>query len=326
MADSTTPAPRVGVFDFLENHLDYRFKIIVPILLVVAAVIGFNYVRDLRRELEEQKTQAATLNQKFEKLGTEAVTGNQVQTQPQVNAQAKDVFGPAVIDAMSRQNATLQQLTTALAQVQSRVSQIEGLNAQAFAQHQNQTTGALTGFPLDEVRRDPTGKALPGLDSVSLSYDPAQKDPNAAFRGTFWTHFREDFTVGTGEWQKKKDGGFSTAVSLKRTVYKPDPADPSKWIALGTEAIPVADGSTVYGPEGLRAGPKVEGRWTAFLGAAKGNVGGYRPAGFIDYRLTTNWGAWGGVAAGTGSGTGIPAQSQAATVLFGISRRFGAPK
>lgn len=324
MADTTTPS-RVGLFEFLENHLSYKIKILVPVILIAASVFGFNYVRDLRTELEAQKAAAATLNQKFEKIGAAAVTGNQLQQQPQVNQQARDVFGPAVIDAMARQNATLQNLTTALARIDSRVSQIEGLNQQTFTQHQNQQTGTLNGFPLDEVRRDPTGKALPGLSSVSLSYDPAQKDPNAAFRGTFWTHNREDFTLATGEWKGDKDGGFKTAVSLKRTVFRPDPANQGQWLPVGSEDIPVADGSTVYTPKGLQPQGKQPGRWTALLGAAKGNVGGYRPAGVINYSISQNWGVWAGVVAGGGT---VPAGTPApgTTGMFGVSRRFGAPK
>lgn len=298
-------------------------KIGVGLAALASGIIGFNYVRDLRTELETQKATAATLNQKFEKLGAAAITGNEIKPQAQVNTAARDAFAPAVLQAMSQQNATLQQLTTALAQVQSRVSQIEGLNQQAFAQKQNQQTGALSGFPLDEVRRDPTGRTLPGLSTVTLSYDPAQKDVNAAFRGTAWTHYREDFTVSTGEWKQDASGGLRTAISLKRAVFKPDPANPSAWIALGMEDIPVASGDTVFTPKALMPQAAQPGRWTALLGAAKGNLGGYRPAGLIDYRLTTKWGVFAGVAAGGGSGT--PGQTSASG-LFGLSYRFGGSK
>lgn len=326
MADTTpTPSPqRVGLFDFLENHLDYRVKLATALvilgIIVAAGVIGFNYVRDMRAELTAEKEKTATLSQKFQPIGPAAVTGNQVQTPAQANQQAKDALGPAVIDAMSKQNASLLQLTQALAQVQSRVSQIENLNPQAFQQHQDQKTGALTGFTLDEARRDPTGKSLPGLASVNLFYDPAQKDPNAAFKGTSWTHNREDFKVATGEWKKKADGGFMTAISLTRTVYKPDGT------LIGPEDIPVADGSTAYTPQGLTPAPAQAGRWTALLGAAKGSAGGYRPAGMVNYNLTQKWGVWAGVTAGGGTAPGLAGQSQSTSGLFGISIRFGAPK
>jgi hypothetical protein len=222
---------------------------------------------------------------------------------------------------MAKSNSTLQSLTTVVGQIQGRVSAFEAMPAAAFSQHQDAATGALSGLALDEIRKDSAGKPLPPISRITTSYDPHQKDPVAALRGTFWTHNREDFTISTGDWKESGKGGMKTSVSLKRSVYQVDPLDPAKWIPLGTEEIPVNEGNTVYRPAGLQPTPPQVPRWTAMIGASKsGAISGatasgasaYKPVAIIDYRFTNK--------------LGIFAGAQQDGAIGGVSYRFGAPR
>jgi len=318
---SPQPQPRIGVVEFLQHHLPYGWKIILVLVIVAVLIVGCIYLVDLRRQLEADKVERATLAQQFQQLGANAVTRNQLTTPKLQSDAAQQAFGDQVAQYMRANNAKIQSLTNALGSVEGRVSNVEGLSAAALAQHQNATTGQLSGFPLEEVRRDQSGASLPPLSQVAVSYDPAQRDPNVAFRGTFWTHYREDFRVAVGDWKASKDGGLKTSVSLKRTIFKPDPAQPGQFLTLGVEDIPIGDATTTYTPADFAAPALKVPRWTAMIGIAH-SASGNRPSALLDYRLTNRFGLF----AGAISSSANPTRPQDTAIVGGISIRFGAPK
>jgi hypothetical protein len=160
-------------------------------------------------------------------------------------------------------------------------------------------------YPFEESRTNG-----PGLSAFHLNYDPSKSDPNAAFQGSYWQHYGEQFNIAVGEWEKKKDGGMRTAIKLTRTVTKPDPNDPTKTITLGTEEIPLNNAETTYTPPALVPAPR-NPRWTANLGISSSSVTSptasgskYSAFGTIDYRLTDKYGVFAGLAGG-GPAVGI---------------------
>lgn len=290
--------PTVGIIDFLENHLDYRIKLIVPILLVVGVVYMFIHMRDLERRADAAQKAASTLEQKFQKVGDGAVANNAIANQKDLNQQGKDAVNPAVLLYMQQQGAVLASLTTSLATVSSRISGLETRMPTDFGGKQDSTTGTLTGFPLEENRKGADGRTLPPTAMLNLSYNPTLKDPNLAFKGSLWQHYQEAFKVTQGAWEKK-DGGFKTSIGLTRTISKPDPTDPTKMIVVGQEDIPIGDANTVFGPKGMVADPFKMPRWTLMLGVSRdanfgtgstSGINGYQPAATIDFRVSNKYG------------------------------------
>ncbi len=303
------PTQRIGLLQFLENHLHPGIKWAVFAGLIASSIAGLNYVRDLRAEMRNERAARETLAQKFSNVGDSAITANQEQPAKAVNSLAQEAFGSGVVDYMKKANARIEDLTSALARIEGRITSVEGLSHD-FAGKQD-ATGALHQFPIDESRRDSAGKVLPSLGRFVLSYDPRQRDPATAFAGSYWVQHRQDFKIDVGEWKEHGKGGLKTTVSLTRAVYQADPNNPSAWIPAGVEQIPVVDGSTVYTPDGLLAAPRPMPRWTAIVGVGKQN-GKYEPTGIVDYRLTQKIGLSAGVANNT--------------PVLGFSFRFGAPK
>jgi hypothetical protein len=293
----------------------YKTKIIVVVALAVPAYLGINYVRDLRQELEQAKVQQATLAQKFQQLTpSTAISGNAIEKQKPAAGVAEVALGPGFATWMQQNNGLLLNLTQTQALINARLVALEGkLSQQDFATHRDDKTGALTSFPIEQVRTDATGKPLPPLTTVNISYDPKQPDVNAAFRGTSFLNNQEVFRATFATVKNQKTGGFATVVSAKREVSKPDSLNPGKMILVGTEDIPLQDSQTTFTPEGLQEAKKIP-RWTGTLGIGKSvlNSKSYQPWGTIDYRLSDKY----GIAAGVANGG----------LVGGFSIRFGAPK
>lgn len=286
---TTVAAPSTSFWDYLKNNIPNHLILLGTIAALIGGVLLFNYVRDMRDRLANQEKVTATLSQSYQQVGTAAVAKNTEQTQPLVLQQASDAFGPAVIQLMAQQNDKIQSLTTAVAQANAQVSALQ-TQLPALAPHQDSSTGALTGYPMEESRQ-----GLPPLTSVNLYYDPKQHDPTLAFKGTTWQHYQEKFTTTLGDWEQQKTGGYRTTVKLTRTVSKPDPNDPTKLIAVGTEDVAVTGANTIYTPTSiLGSNPFVLPRWTFNLGVSKDTVNGYQPAGTVDYRVTNRYGVFGG--------------------------------
>lgn len=286
----------IGLFDFLENHLDYRIKLVGFALLVIATVVLWNYIRDLRAEVANEVKTVATLKQDYQQLGNNAVTKNELQTQSQLNSQASQLFGQQVMDFMHQHDSQIISITNAIGQIEGTVAGLQHQPDTFKPSEQKTGTGILTGFPLEENR---DGK--PPLTSVDLFYDPSKADPNQAFMGTKWTNYKETFDISTGTWSQDKTHGYKNTVSLTRTVTKPDGS-------TAQEPIPILSGSTIYAPKGITPVPVSVPRWTFSLGLSKG----YQPAASLDYRFTNRFGVTGGVV------------NQ--TPYAGISIRFGGVK
>jgi hypothetical protein len=313
-----TSSSKVGFWDFMENHLNYKVRLILPILVIAAIILIWNYVRDLQKRDADRAQTLATLQQKFETLGTSAISGNSTASQKDLNAKGVATIDPLVAEQMRQQNATLNALTQAIGVIQGRLSTIGNIQGD-FGGKQAGDTGALTGFPLEESRKDSSGKQLPPLSNINIFYDPRQKEPNKAFAGTMWQHYTETFNPVIGQWVTQKDGGYKTTLSLSRTVSKPDPTDPTKMVVIGTEQVPITGAETIYSPAGLKADPFKIPRWTATIGFSKDTAGltsssfnGYQPAALLDYRVTNKFGATVGVV------------NKAAVI--GVSVRFGGGK
>lgn len=284
MTDTPIPKPKVGFFEYFEEHFPFKAKMIFFLVVVATVVVGIYYIYDMHRQLQEEKVKSATLAQGFQQLGTSAVSKNEFESNKDATNQIIQAQGKAVGDFAKQTNSTLQSVTSAMGTIQSSVSNIQGkLSATDFASHQNQTTGALTNYPLEESRVSSDGKTLPPLSQVRLSFDPTQRDPNVAFKGTTWVHYREDFKQTVGEWQSKKDGGYKATVSLQRSIYKPDPANPGQWISVGTEDIQQADATTTFTAAGLKQPAVTMTKWLVLAGVGKSNgasplaQGSYQP-------------------------------------------------
>jgi hypothetical protein len=264
----------------------YATAIIAIAVVAVVTVIGVNYVRDLRSELKDQTTKTATLEQKFQAMGNSVVTKNDLEGLSKATATANEAFGKQVADSMSRTNSVLQSYTTALATIQSQVTQLSTKLAD-FGKTQDPETGALTGYTLEESRTVPLG-------SVNLYYDPKKRNPQEAFRGTSWLHYQETFKIDQGEWQSNKNGGYKTTLRLSRTVLKPDPSTPGKMVVVGQEEVPIGDANTLITPEGLKQAAAKVPRWTVSLGIGADATKQKSPAAFVDYRITNRIGIFGG--------------------------------
>lgn len=305
MAD--TSSTKVGLFDFLENHLSYKIKLLIPLVLVGLFIFGWNKIRDLETQVAENVKVQATLQQNFQQLGSSAVTHNELQTQKQVDQQATQLFGQQVMDTMKAEKSHLDGLTMAVGSIAGTVNGLQTQVTNFKPGQQVAETGALTGYPLEENR----GK-LPALSALSLFYNPKEIDPNKAFAGTQWHHYNETFNVTSGQWEQDKTHGYKTTVKLSRTVTKPDPNDPTKMVVIGQEDIPVTSGDTLYTPQGLTPNSMFYiPRWTATIGAAKAGSE-YGPAAMLDYRVTNKYGLSAGVIN--------------KTPVVGLSIRFGGSK
>jgi hypothetical protein len=291
---SATSAASTTFWQYLIKFIPYHLTVILVIGGVLGGIILFNHFRDVEAELKAQEAITATLQQKFQQVGPAAVSGNTQQTAPQVQQQASEVFGAALIQEMQNQDAKINSLTTLVGTTQNQVSQLQGQLTPFQSTTKSSTTGALTGYTLEENRTPP-------LDSVNLHYDPTQTDPGSAFRGTTWDQYQETFNASIGNWEAQKTGGFRTSVALSRTVSKPDPNNPGKMITVGTEQIPITGSNTIYTPDGLTAAlpPLPQPRWTLDLGLSKGTSSGstgYTPAATIGYRLFGRYGLFAGSA------------------------------
>jgi hypothetical protein len=292
---ATTTVTRENFWTYLTTNIPNHLLLFGGLALIAALIIGINMILDLKNELAEQEKVSSTLSQKFEQIGTTGtvVTGNASATATQVATQASNDFGAAVVSAMAAQNAKIQSLSTIVGQVAAQNSTPAATALPAYTPtDQNVTTGKLTGYPI-EVSRD----NAPALDAVHLFYDPSKTDPTQAFAGTTFQHYNEQFTTTVGDWELQKTGGYRTTVKLSRTVTKPNPADPTKTIVVGTEDIPLSAANTVYSPAGLDGTtPLVMPRWTLNLGASKSTSQGYQAAATIDYRITDRFGVFAGTA------------------------------
>lgn len=288
VAAPATPvtATTTSFWDYLKSDIGNHIKLISIIAAIIGAVILFNYVRDLRTDMENQKKITDTLSQKYQAVGPAAVTANTQATQSQVTQQATDVFGSQVMSLMQQQGAQINSLTTAIGMTNASVTALAQQVPTFTTKQQTTTDGALTGYPMEEARKNG-----PALSSVNLYYDPTQHDPNKAFAGTTWTHYQEQFQTTLGDWVKQSDGSFRTTVAMNRTVSKPDPNDPTKLVAVGTETIPITGANTVYTPKGLlQASDFTIPRWTMGLGLYKDKQSGYSAFGQMDYRVTNRYG------------------------------------
>jgi len=318
----TTPTPvkKHGFMVYIMENIPNHLKVLAFLVIVVIVVFGWNYVKDLRAELESQKKTTATLAQQFQAVGITGVaeSGNSKATAREVGTQTSDAFGAAVVNLMRQQNARIDALTTAVGTVKATVSVAAPQPTVFSSDTHNVATGNLNGYVLEEARPD----AAPPLDSVSLFYKPMATDPAKAFAGTTWNHYQEQFTTSLGSWEKSKTGGLSTTVKLTRTVSKPDLFDPTKMDVIGTEDIPITGANTVYSPSGLVDAASVGfPRWTLGLGLSSTNLPSplnntasvhLKPVATIDYRVFKRFGVFVGAANGGAVG--------------GISFHFGAPK
>lgn len=291
---ATTTTTSTTFWDYIKdwpNHL----KLLSIAIGIGVVVFGVNYILDLRQQVANQAKITATLQQQFQQVGTGAVAANSEQQPSQLQTQANTAFGSAITTAMQQQNAKIQTLTTIIGQVAASSAPITAAPtsqplAPLAAPIQNQTTGALSGYPMEEVRA-----GAPPLTAVNLFYNPAARDPKTAFAGTTWQHYQEVFNGSVGQWEAVKTGGMKTTISVTRTVSKPDPSDPTKMIVVGTEPIPITGANTIYTPASiLGSNPTVLPRWTLDLGVSH-NSNAYQAAGTIDYRFTSRLGLFAGI-------------------------------
>jgi hypothetical protein len=275
----------------LASDVPNLMKLILIGALIAGGVIGFNYFRDqaARTAALEQKTD--TLSQKFQTVGTSAVTAATTATAPVIATDATAAFGAQVTSLMASEDAKISALTTAIGLVNAQQTALANQTETKFTPQQQATSGgALTGYPMEESRKGPA------LDSVNLHYDPTQVDPNKAFAGTTWQAYQEQFTAAFGDWVKQKDGSYRNTVSLNRAVSKPDPNNPGQMLAVGTESIPITGANTVYSPKGLLdPATVVVPRWTLGVGIANSKAG-KTAYGSIDYRVTQRFGVFAGTA------------------------------
>ncbi len=284
---------KVGLIDFLENHLDFRWKLAAFGLLVALVVGGIGYIARLRTEVMDAKAEAGTLSQRFQAFhnGKSVVAGNQLTpSQGALTSAALQAFGSEIQAYMGHNGSKIQSLTEALGRIDQQVVSLQGkLNAASFGKARNPKTGKLTNFSLQDSRTGPSGELLPPLNQVNLSYDPSQTNPAQAFAGTTWTNFSEHFKLNVGQWKSNKDGSYRTTLSLTRSIFGPSGNQ------LGSETIPLAQASTLYSPTSIVPKPEPVSPWLLELGVAARH-GAYTPAISLNYSLTQGFGVWAGTA------------------------------
>jgi hypothetical protein len=298
-APEPTPAPAAPAaapstttfWQYITSDIGNHIILILIVLGIVGGVIAFNYFRDQAARLAAQEQKTDTLSQKFQAVGTSAVTSATTATQPAITTDATAAFGAQVTSLMASEDAKISALTTAIGLVNAQQTALAQQTETKFTPAQQATSGgALTGYPMEETRKGPA------LDSVNLHYDPTQIDPNKAFAGTSWQAYQEQFTAAFGDWVKQKDGSYRNTVSLNRAVSKPDPNNPGQMLSVGTESIPITGANTVYSPKGLLDPSQVViPRWTLGLGLANSKAG-KTAYGAIDYRVTNRFGIFAGTA------------------------------
>lgn len=295
------PQPKITLFEWLENHMSHKAKVIIILLIVIGMIVLANYVRDALVNHKADQQEIETLKQKFQQQGSNAVAGNNVAPQKDLNNQAKTTFDPQLLNYMAQQNAKINSLTSAIGTLQGKIDQIQNLSQPDFSNARNAQTGAINNFTLQQNRTDSAGKTLPSLTAVHMTFDPTKPDPNDAFKGTFWENNQENFSISLGQWQKKKNGGYANTIALKRSVYKRDPTDSSKWIPIGTEDIPIQDAETTFSSEDFKSEAAKLGRWTAMLGIGKttstslNSINSYQPFLGLQYRAFGKYGLFGAV-------------------------------
>jgi hypothetical protein len=274
----------VSFWTYLKDNIPNHLKLCAIIGSIVGGYFVYNYITGLKAQLATQVKMTATLSQQYQQVGAAAVSANSVAPQSAVSTQASNLFGSQIMSLMSQQGAQIQALATMIANIKPSTTVVTAPTAPTATQ-QNVTTGALTGYPMEELR--PTG---PPLTSLSLFYDPTQKSPALAFKGSSWTHYQEQFSTTLGLWEQQKTGGYKTTVKLTRTVSKPDPNDPTKLVLVGTEDVPITGANTLYTPADLKVNSSaLLSRWTVTGGISKTSTG-YQPAGTVDYRVTDRFG------------------------------------
>lgn len=309
MADSTaTPETAKPTFrEYLKNNIPHHLRVLAIVALVMVVWVAVNYIRDLRQQMKNQAAITATLEQKFAQYGTAAVALNQEQSVRQLGATAGTSFDPILLAQMKQQKATIDALTTVVAQTRTTTAPVT--EAQLAPLPADAAQGKLTGYPLEEVR--PAG--LPPLARVDLYYDPRAPDAATRFHGTTWTQYQETFHAAIGEWEQQKTGGMKTTVQLTRVVSRPDPDHPGALLPVGTEPIPLTGASTIYTPKSILGdNPTVLPRWTLSLGISHDSLNQYQAAGTLDYRLAGRY----GIFAGTVN----------RAIVGGVSIRLGGPK
>jgi hypothetical protein len=302
MTTPATPSPTTATpvttpfWTYVKSEIPNHLKVIGICAAIALAIIGYNYVKDLRAQLAQKTAQVDTLAQPFQAKGNSAISSSTVGTQQQLQAQAVAAYDPTLISQMRSQGDTIAKLTSLVATMAGN----RGIPATTtgYTSQNSVVTAttspalALTGYTLEQTR--PNG---PALTAASIYYDPTAKDAATAFKGTTWDNYTEQFNASVASWSRKKDGSLASTVSLSRTVTHPDPNDPTKTVTVGTEKIPITGSNTIYVPSDFTA-PLVLPRWTASIGVSgqPGSNNGYQPTALLDYRVTNKFGAFAGTA------------------------------
>lgn len=284
--------------------------ILISFVGVLFIGIGISYYAVYKWSKLINSEEASTLSQKYQQVGSDAISANTEQSQSQLATKSKNLFGKQVYSLMQQQDSKIKAVATVDATVKYSTIPIPYFTTPVVAplslsNQETPSTGALTGYSIEQVRPG----SLPPLASLRLFYDPTNKNLSEAFRGSTWVNYEEKFTASIGLWEQEKTGGYKTTVSLSRTVSKPDPTNPSKMVVVGTEPLPITGANTIFTPADLTPPIKIP-RWTISMGIGKTRTG-YQPAGMLDYRLTDRF--------------GVTAGAVNNSLFGGISIRVGTP-
>ena len=255
--------------DWVKNgHL----RTIAYVIIAIIFVLGFNEIRDLKKERALDRAEMGTLRVGFQQLG-DAYTGQGklIESNAKATQDALGLQGKQTVEALTAQGNQIKAMFDAQGRILAEVvkGQING--------SVNYTANG--GFNVDLPQSRGGGK--PALTDVQVFYDPTNPNPQNRISSS-WRNNTEVFHPSVIEWQKKNDKSLTGTFRLTRDVYKSDGT------LVGKEDIPLTDATASFSPKdfGLEAAPR---RW----GLALGPVWDYKdqkwyPGGGFDYRVSTN--------------------------------------
>jgi hypothetical protein len=273
------------MFEKLKASLAEYLKPYVLILAMGAgAVIWIQYqmLKNARIEAAAKDAIVNTLAQDFKEFKKSSVEeAKMFNSALEAQKTAYDRFGPDVIAYMKQNHGDLQAIHDAVGRVDASVGNVSWKVSSL-------PDGTYSGT-LPQIRPDQKGGTLPPLTAVKLDFNPATKDLKQA-----WQNNEEEFDFSLGTWKLDK-GGYTSAVTGKRLIYKPGPN--GERALVGEEPIAFKSGVATFTEKTFKPDDSVLtiSPWTISMGIGKEDLGSMTasktvPALGIDYRFSNRVG------------------------------------
>ena len=271
-----------------------HLKTLLYVALGFVAVIAWNKIRDMEKDLAIARAQTATLQVEFGKLG-EGYTGQGklIQSNHDAVASALSLQGTQLTGAMVAQGNQVRALFESQGKILAEL--VRGRTTGDVTPGKD---GSFSEVKLVQGRTE----GRPPLTDVTLTYDPTNPNPKNRLVGD-WQNYTEVFTPSVVEWQKKDDKSLTGTFRLTREVFGKDGT------ALGKEEIPLTQATATFDKSAF-ALPEPR-RWSVLVGPMYNfKEKNYSLGLGVDYRVTTNFALTTGV-------TGVGSTNQNNIFLWG---------